>query len=73
MENLSWIREELTGPGASLTDCGDGCHDFTEFQLVQDRSLSGSIEADHQDSHLLLTPKLIEELRKCETHVGGCT
>jgi hypothetical protein len=44
------------------TDCGDGCDDFAELQLVQNRGLSGSIQTNHQDSHLLLSPELIEEL-----------
>ena len=29
------------------TDGGDGGHDFTELQLIQDRRLSGSVQADH--------------------------
>ena len=56
----------------SLTDCRDGSNNFTEFQLVQDRSFSGSIKTDHQDSHLLLSPELIEQLRERETHISGC-
>jgi len=44
------------------SDCRDGCDDFTELQLVEDRGLSGSIQTNHQNSHLLLSPELIEEL-----------
>jgi len=43
-------------------DSGDGGDDFTELELVQNRGLSGSVESDHQNSHLLLPPQLIEEL-----------
>jgi len=50
------------------TDCGNCCNNFTELELVQNGGLSSSIQTNHQDSHLLLSPELIEELRKCETH-----
>jgi len=44
------------------SNCGDGCDDFTELQLVQNCGLSGSIQTNHQNSHLLLSPELIKEL-----------
>jgi len=44
------------------TDRGDGCNDFTELQLVENCGLSGGIQTNHQNSHLLLSPELIEEL-----------
>jgi len=53
------------------TDCGNGGDDFTQLELVQDRSLSGSVQSDHQNSHLLLAPKAVKQLREGETHVGG--
>jgi len=52
------------------TDCGDGGDDFTELQLVEDSGLSGGIETDHKNSHLLLSPETVEQTRECETHVG---
>jgi hypothetical protein len=55
----------------SHTDGGDGGDDFTKLELIENGGLSGSIESDHQNSHLLLPPELVEELRKCETHGGG--
>ena len=67
---LDRSRTELVDIEASLTDCRDGGNDFAEFQLVQDSSFSGSVETDHQDSHLSLSPELIEQLRKGETHIG---
>ena len=60
----------LIGIEASFTDCWNGGNDFAEFQLIQDGSFSGSVETDHQDSHLPLSPELIEQLRKGETHIG---
>jgi len=44
------------------TDCRDGCDNFTELQLVQNCSLSGGIQTNHQNSHLLLSPELVKEL-----------
>jgi hypothetical protein len=51
------------------TNGGDRGDDFTKLELVEDGGFTGSIETDHQDSHLLLPPQLIKDLGKCETHV----
>jgi hypothetical protein len=61
-------REQWT---TTRTDCGDGGDDFTELQLVEDGGFSGSIETDHENSHLLLSPETVEQTRECETHIGG--
>jgi len=53
---------------ANGRDSGDN---FTQLELVQDGGLSGSVETNHQNTHLLLSPQPIEEFRECETHVGG--
>lgn len=53
------------------TDCGDGSDNFTELEFVQDCGLSGSIKPNHQNSHLLLSPQLVEQFRKRETHGYG--
>jgi len=37
-------------------DCGNGGDDFAELELIQDRGLSGSVQANHQDAHFLLSP-----------------
>lgn len=37
-------------------DGGNGSNDFTQLQLVQDSGLSGSVQTDHENSHLLLPP-----------------
>lgn len=50
------------------TDSGNGGDDFAELELVQNRGLSCSVKTDHQDSHLLLAPQPVKQLRECETH-----
>ena len=58
--------------GEECTNGRDGGDDLAQLQLVQDGRLSGRVQADHQDTHLLLAPEAIEQLRECETHLGGC-
>jgi hypothetical protein len=53
------------------TNCGNSGDDFTELQLVKNGGLSGGIETNHQDSHLLLAPQAVEQLGESETHIGG--
>lgn len=53
------------------SDGWDSGDDFTELQLVENGGLSGGIQTNHQDSHLLLSPELVEQLGECKTHVGG--
>jgi hypothetical protein len=53
------------------TDCGDGGDDFTKLQLVKNGGLSGGIETNHQNSHLLLAPQTVEQLGESKTHIGG--
>jgi hypothetical protein len=52
----------------SRTNGRDGGDDFTKLQLVQNGGFTGGIETDHENSHLLLPPQLVENLRKGETH-----
>lgn len=59
------------GDRSVRTDSGDSGDDFTELELVQDRGLSGGVETNHQNAHLLLAPELIEQLRECKTHDCG--
>mmetsp|Transcript_37923 Transcript_37923/g.88757 ORF Transcript_37923/g.88757 Transcript_37923/m.88757 type:complete len:225 (-) Transcript_37923:6-680(-) len=51
----------------------DGRDDLAELQLVQDGGLARSVEADHEDAHILLAEELAEDLREGEPHgaVGG--
>jgi len=46
---------DVEGVGRRLTNCGDSGDDFTELQLIQNGGLSGSVETDHENSHLLLS------------------
>lgn len=57
--------------GISRTDGGDGGDDFTKLELVENSGLSGSVETDHQNSHLLLAEEVGEEFRKGHSHFGG--
>lgn len=50
------------------TNGRDGRDDFTELELVEDGGLSGGVQTDHQNSHLLLPPQLVEYLGDRETH-----
>jgi len=53
------------------SDCWDSRDDFTQLELVEDSGLSSGVQTNHQDSHLLLPPQLIKQLRECKTHIGG--
>lgn len=56
-------------------DGRDGRDDLTELELVENSGLSGSVETDHENSHLLLAEEPIEELseyRERVAHFGGC-
>lgn len=52
----------------ALTNGGDGGDDLAQFQLVQDGGLSCSIQAHHQDAHLLLPNQALEKVSKDVTH-----
>ena len=69
----TWLPQECTSRsyGTQRTDSGDGRDNFTELELVQNRSLSCCVKAYHQDSHLSPSPQFIKQLRKCKTHVEG--
>jgi hypothetical protein len=43
---------ELQGE-TQRTDCRDGGDDFAQFELVQNGRLTGGVESDHEDAHLL--------------------
>lgn len=61
--------------GEWRTDGRDGRDDLTELELVENGGLSGSVETDHENSHLLLAEEPIEELseyRERVAHLGGC-
>merc|ERR1719222_1497539 len=43
---------------------------LAQLQLVQNGGLTSSIETNHQNSHLLLANKALEQLSKNRTHVA---
>jgi len=49
-------------------DGGNGSDDFAEFQLVEDGRLSGGVEANHENPHLLLAEEASEEGGDGQTH-----
>jgi len=49
-------------------DGGDGGDDLAEFELVKNGGLTGGVQTDHQDAHLLLPEESSEEGRYCQTH-----
>jgi len=53
------------------SDCWDSRDDFTKLELVKDGGLSSCVQTNHQDSHLLLSPQLVKQLRECKTHICG--
>lgn len=52
------------------TDGWDGSYNLAQLQLVKDGRFTSGVQADHQDTHLLLAPEAIEELRERKTHLG---
>ena len=46
----------------------DGGDNLAELELVEDGGLTGGVEADHQDAHILLAEELAEELAEREAH-----
>ncbi len=53
------------------TNGGDSGDDFAQLQLVENGGLSGGVQTNHQDSHLLLPPEPVKEFAESETHGGG--
>ena len=51
-----------------LTYSRNSSHDFTEFKFVEDCSLSGRIQPNHQDPHLLLAKQTLEQAREHVSH-----
>lgn len=51
-----------------FTNGRNGGDNFAKLEFVQDGGLAGSIETDHQDTHLLFA-KEIKEFREAEAHL----
>ena len=54
-----------------LTDGRDSRDDLAELELVQDGGLTGSIETDHEDAHLLLAEEVLGTAGHGENRVAG--
>lgn len=50
------------------TDRRDGGDDLSQLEFVQDGGFAGSIEAHHQDPHLLLPKEAFKEIYKDVPH-----
>ena len=62
-------RDVLVLDGLDVeADRRDGCDDLPELQLVQDGGLTGGVEADHEDAHVLLAEELAEDLGSEDAH-----
>ena len=59
----------MKGTRVGLTDGGDGGDDLAELELVEDGGLTGGIEPDHENPHLLLGEEAAEQLPKGEPHL----
>ena len=53
-----------------LTNCGDSGDDLTKLQLVENGGLSGGVESQHQQAHLLGSEDLAHHSRDLSTHLG---
>jgi len=51
-------------------DRGDGVHKLTKLQLEEDGGLTGTVETDHKNAHLLMAEEPGKQLRKRQTHIG---
>lgn len=52
-------------------DRRDGGDNLAKLELVQNGGLSGGVEADHKDAHVLLAQNGREDFAEGETHRGG--
>lgn len=62
------IPEQASSLPSALTDGGDGGDNLPQLQLVQDGGLPGSVQAHHQDAHLLLPNQALQKVPKDITH-----
>jgi hypothetical protein len=65
-----WNRGATFVSITHLPEARECLHNLSELQLVEDSGLSSSVKTHHQNSHLFLSPELIEQLRERKTHDG---
>lgn len=65
------MREFERTKKQECTDCWNCGDDLAQLQLVQNCRLTGGVEADHENAHLLLAEQAFEKTREHVTHGGG--
>lgn len=66
------LTVQKAGNGEGLTDSRDSGDDLAELELVEDGRLSGGIESDHEDTHLLLAEEAGDYVAPSSPHQGAC-
>lgn len=61
----------LSGHHVGRTNGRDSGDDFAKLELVKNGGLSGSVQSDHENSHLFLAPEAVKQSREGDTHFGG--
>lgn len=56
----------------ALTNGGYSGNNLPQLQLIQDGGLSGSVQAHHQDAHLLFPNQALEKVSKDIAHDYSC-
>ena len=56
------------GGEVKLTDGGDCGNDLSQFELVKDGGLSGSVQTHHQNPHLFLPKEIFKQICKHVPH-----
>jgi hypothetical protein len=64
------IHQTNLTSNAIRTNGGDGGDNLTELQLEENRGLTSGIQADHEDTHILLGPPPIKQTANHKTHLG---
>lgn len=55
------------------SDRRNGSDDLSKLELVKDGGLSGGVQPNHQDPHILLPEQGREDFAQGETHCCGCS
>ena len=51
------------------TNCGNGCDDLSQLELVQDGSLTSSIKTYHKNTHLFLGKEPAKKFGERQPHL----
>jgi len=66
-----FLSMRCTGHARTEANGGDSGHDLAELELVENGGLTGGIETDHEDAHLLLAEEAAKHLAERESHGAG--